>query len=124
MLAESFGIHVVGALIDVDELRQRSRLRDSFGRGDEGVWHCYHDVAFCHSGCHQSETESVRTAVDCDRTFGVAERGKLFFKILHHRAANEARGANYLLKNRGKLLLELDMRCDQIKKRNTLRMIH
>src|ERR1700732_1026009 len=123
MLAESFGIHVVGALVDVDELRQRSRLRDSLGRGDEGVWDCYHDVALCHSSCHQRKTEGVRTAVDCYCVFGVAERGKPFFKILHHRAANEASGANYLLKNCGELLLELDMRCDQIKKRNILRMI-
>ena len=56
--------------------------------------------------------------------FGVAERGKLFFKLLHHRAADEASGADYLLKNRRQLLLEFDMRRDQIKKRNILRMIH
>ncbi len=96
----------------------------STNSGDERVRNGYHHVAWPYPGGHQRETESIRAAVDCDRTFGVAERGKLFFKILHHRAANEARGANYLLENRGELLLELDMRRDQIKKRNILRMIH
>ena len=38
-------------------------------------------------------------------------------------AANKARSANNLLKNRSQLLLELDVRRDQIKERNILRMI-
>jgi hypothetical protein len=65
----------------------------------------YHHVARLHSGGHQRESQSVRAAVDRDRAFGVAEGGKLFFKILHHRAADEAGSPDYLLKNRGQLLL-------------------
>jgi hypothetical protein len=107
-----------------DELRQRSRLRDGFGRGNERVRDRDRHVARFHTGCHQRETKRVRAAVDCDRAFGVAERGKLFFEILHHGAADETRSADYLLKNRGQLRFELDMRRDQIKKRNILRMIH
>ncbi len=56
---------------------------------------------------------------------GLAEGGKLFFKILHQRAANEAGAVRMsLLKDRRQLRFKFDMRRNQIKKRNILRMIH
>ncbi len=83
-----------------------------------------HHVARFHSRSGQRETESVRAAVDGDCAIGVAECGKLLFESLHHRTADETCAADYFLKNRSQLLLELDVRRDQIKKGNILRMIH
>src|ERR1019366_6204724 len=103
---------------DIDELWQRSCLRDGFGRRNERVRNRYHRVARFHAGGHQRETESVRTAVHCNCAFRVAERGKLFFEILDHGATDEARGAQCLLENGRELLFELNMWGDKIKKRN------
>ena len=43
--AQLDGIHVVGALVDIDELGERSRLRDGFGSRDEGMGNGYRHVA-------------------------------------------------------------------------------
>src|ERR1700674_5517567 len=116
ILMEFFGIHVVGALVDVDELWHRSCLGYGFGRRDEGVRHRYYYIARLHTGRHQRETESVCAAADCYRTFCVAEGGKLFFEVLDHWATYKAAGTNRLLKDRCQFLLEFGVRCDQIKK--------
>src|ERR1700677_1215396 len=66
-------IHVVGALVNIDELGECARLRDSFGGRDERVRNGYHGVARLDAGGGQRETERVRAAVDCYGAAGLAE---------------------------------------------------
>ena len=44
ILLEHFDGHVVGALVDVDELRKRAGLRDGFCGGNECVRHCEDNI--------------------------------------------------------------------------------
>ena len=114
-------VHVVGLLVDIHKLRQCSRLRDRFGRGDKRVGNGHDNVPALHSRRHQREAQRVGSAVDGHRTRRLAKLGKLFFKSLDHRPADKTRRADDLLKNRRQLRFQLNMRRDQIEKRNILR---
>ena len=65
-----------------------------------------------HSGGDQGKAESVCAAVDCNRVFCLAEGGEGPLEILHHRAADKARGTQCLLKDRRQLLLKFDVGCN------------
>ena len=123
ILCEFCGIHVVSLLVDVDELGQRSGLRNRFGSGDERVRHGDHNVAGLYSGGHQREPQSVGSAADGDRIAGLAESGECFLEILHHRSADESGGPQGFVKHFGQFLLKFDVRSDQIKKRNAIMRI-
>src|SRR5216683_3769189 len=84
------GIHVVRALVNVDEFRQSSRLRNRFCRGNKGVRYGDDDIAGPHTTRQESEAECIRTAADCDRMFGATESSECFLKFLHHRAADKS----------------------------------
>ncbi len=62
--------HVIGLLVDIDELRQRARLGDGFGGGDKRMRHGQHHVARLHAGRHQGKAQRIRTAVHGHRSGG------------------------------------------------------
>ena len=100
ILPQFLRIHVVGVFVDVDELRQRARLRNRFGGRDEGVRHGDDHVAWLHACRHQGEAQSIGAAADGDGMFGVAELWRnAFSKFFDHGAADEAGGAERLLKH-------------------------
>ena len=122
IFAQPLGAHVVGALVHVDELRMRARLRNRFSRGDEGVRHGDDDVARLDARAHNGESQRVGSAADGHGVARAAEFGERLFKILHHRPADESGGVQCLLEHFRQFLFQLDMGSYQIQKRNTIRI--
>ena len=56
------GIHVVGALVDIDEFGGRPGLGDGFGGGDERVRDGNDRVARANACGHEREPQSIRAA--------------------------------------------------------------
>src|SRR5271165_2541174 len=78
---ELFRIHVVGALVDIDELRKRTGLRNGFGCGDEGVRHGEYTFALSDPGGNKREPQRVRPTADANTMAYVAEFRKGPLKI-------------------------------------------
>ena len=105
ILPQLFRIQVVGALVDVDELRKCSRLRNGFGGGDEGVRYGHDNVAGRHATRHDGEAQGIGAAADGDRMARTAERGKRLLEFFHHRTADETGGVQDPVKDGGEFLL-------------------
>ena len=60
VLAQFLRIHVVGALVDVDELRQRAGLRNRFRRRDKGIRNSDGHIPWLHACRHQGEAQARR----------------------------------------------------------------
>src|SRR5439155_2441031 len=89
--AQSLRVHGVGALVDVDEVRARAGLRNSFRRGDEGVRHGHDGIARLYAGSDQSKAQRVGATSYADATRYPAKLGKLPLEGLHDRSTDEAR---------------------------------
>src|SRR5580658_523235 len=120
IVLKSCRVHVVGLFINVYELGQRAGLRNRFRGGDEGVRHGDHYVTRLHSTGHEGEAQSVGAAADRDRIAGFAEGRKGLLKLFDHGTADETRGLQGFAENLGQLLLEFDVRSNEVKKRNAV----
>src|SRR5580692_6295376 len=120
VLAQFQRVHVVGALVDVDEFGKSSSLRDSFRGGNEGVRHGYDNVAGLHPAGHNGETQRIGTAADGNAMACAAECRKCLFEIFDHRTTNESGSVQNLVENGGEFLLHFNVRSNQIKERNTV----
>src|ERR1017187_8068775 len=118
ILPQFVGIDVVGSLIDIDELRKRPCLRNRLGGCNKRVRNGYDHIARLYATRHNGEAQSIGPATDSDGKVGFTEARERLFKSLHHRATDEARGAECLLENGSEFRFELEMRRDKIKKRN------
>src|SRR5208282_4704869 len=118
ILPQLFGVHVVGALVDVHEFRQGTRLRNRLGCCDKRVRDCHRHIARTDTGRHQGKAQRVGAAVDCGRVPCFAEGGERLLEVHYHRSSDEAGTTKDLLEYAGELLLELNVRGNQIKKRN------
>src|SRR6185437_6021852 len=107
--------HVVGAFFNIDELWKGPGLRNSLSCGNKRVRDCDNHIASSHSACHQCKPQRICTATHCDGLTGLAECGECLFEFFHHRAADEIGSKQCAAKYMRELLLELDMRSDQIK---------
>src|SRR5579864_4908441 len=113
-----FGIQIVGAGIDVDELRTSPGLRNRFCGRDECIRNGYDHVAGFYSRSHQGKAECVCPAPDPHGILRTAEFRESFFELIDHRTTDEAGGSQRLLEYRGQFFLQLQMRRDQIQERD------
>src|SRR5579872_963633 len=118
------GIHVVSAIIDVNELGKRPSLGNCFSRCDEGVWNGNDHVASLDARCRQRETQCVSSIANANGMTNITETSKRFFKLFNNGTTNETGGAQCALKHRGKFLFKFYVWSNQIKKRNAIRIIH
>src|ERR1700680_782730 len=123
-LPQLLRIHVVGTLIDIDEFRARSCLRNRFRRGDEGIRHCNYRIALSDAGCDQGKTQRVGTAVHTDRKTRATKKCERLLEFFNHWATDEASAAQRLLENIRQLFEQRGVRGHQIKKRNAIRIGH
>ena len=86
------GIHGVSALIDIHEVRTSAGLGDGLGGRDKSVGDCNDGITRTDPGSDQGEPQSIRSASDADAILHIAELGKIFFEVFHHRPANETSG--------------------------------
>ena len=100
VLPQLLGIHVVGALVDVDEFGKRTSLRNRFRGGNECVRDGDDDIAGLTPAAISAKRRASVPLFTATACFGFAEGGKGLLEILDHRAADEARGAQRLLKHR------------------------
>src|SRR6266853_2334681 len=107
IFAQPARIHVVSTLIDIDEVRPRSCLRNGLRCGNERVGDCDDNVAGTNTGGHQCKSNSICTTGDTDTELRATELGKLRLKLFHHWTPNKARGPQCGLKYSSKLLFEL-----------------
>ncbi len=89
-----------------------------FGCCDERMRNRHDDVARLNAGGHQSESHSIGAAGHADAMLRIAELRELAFKILNHRAADEAGRPKRLLKTRISSASSSLMRSNQIQERN------
>src|SRR5579872_285539 len=120
--AQNRGIHRIGPGIDIHEVRKRPGLRNRLRGGDECVGNGYHDVSRLDSGARERKAQGVRAAADSNAVFGVAKLGEITFESLDSGPANECSGSNGCGKSRYELILEFNMRCNEIDKWN--RAVH
>src|SRR5271157_211141 len=99
VLAEFFRVHIVGALIYVDELRLCTSLGNSFGGSDESVWHGEYAIARADPCGHKGETRRICPAAHTDAIVHLAELRKRVFKILYRLASYEGSGVQCSSKN-------------------------
>ncbi len=92
VLAELLRIHVVRALVDVDEIGTATRLRDRFGGRDECIRNRDHRVARLDSSGDQSKPKRIGTVGYAHAVFSIAKRREIALKLLHHRTADKASG--------------------------------
>src|ERR1019366_3829068 len=92
VLGQLARIHVVGPLIDIDEIGPGAGLGDGFRGGDEGVRDGQDDGAGSDARGDQGEAEGVRAAADADAMLGGAVGGEVTLKLFDHGAADEGRG--------------------------------
>jgi hypothetical protein len=111
-------IHVVGALVDVDEGDVRAGLGNGFGGGNEGMRDGDDGVALLDPRSHQGKAHGIRAAGETDAMGRVAILGKFAFELFHQGAADEARGTKNLPTNGEQFGFELDVRGDQIQERD------
>ena len=76
ILPQLFRVHVISPLVDVDELRKSSSLRNGFRGGDESVRYSHDHVARFYATRHDGKAQGIGPAADGDRVFGTAECGK------------------------------------------------
>ena len=69
-------------LIDIDEFRLRTSLRNGFGRSDEGVGHGEYAVPGVDPCGDKCETQRIGSAAYTNTMVDLAELGKCIFKIL------------------------------------------
>ena len=112
------GRHIVGALVDIDELRKSACLRDRFSGGDEGVGDGEHDIARLHAAGHDGEAERICAAADGDAKVSLAQGSKGLLKFFDDRAANETCSPQALTESGRELLFKFEMRRDQVEKWN------
>jgi len=104
---ELVGVHVGRALVHIYKVRNRPRLRNGFGGGDEGVGDGDDGVARLDPGSHEREPQSIGAAPDPDAVFGAAEAREIGFKGLDHGPPDEGRRLDGAAENRRELLLQL-----------------
>src|SRR5580692_6792483 len=114
ILAKLFRVHVVGLLVDINELRKRACLRNGFSSCDESVGHSHDDVAGLDSASHEGKTQSIGSVAQSDGMVGVAEFRKRTFEFFDHGTTDKTGRRQNFVKNRGELLFELPMWSDQI----------
>ncbi len=84
---------MIGALVDIDELRMRTGLRNGFGGGDEGVRHGEYAISRADPGGHKRETQRVCPAAHTNTMADLAELRKCLFKIFYRFPSYECSGA-------------------------------
>src|SRR5271163_3714406 len=89
ILLKFVGVHVVCSLIDIDELRSGSSLRNRLGGRNKRVRHCDHHVAGLYVAGDEGEPQSVGTAADCNGKVCLAKSRECLFKSLHHGTTDE-----------------------------------
>ena len=90
--AQPLGIHGIGALVDVDEIRPRAGLRDRLRSGDEGERHRHHGVSGPDTRPDQREAQGIRAARHSDAKPRVAELREVALKSLDHGTTDEPGG--------------------------------
>src|SRR2546426_6452262 len=116
--AQLLRIHGVGALIDVDEIRPRARLRDCLRGGDEGERHRHHGISWSDARRDQREAQGVGAAGHSHAELRLTERREVALELLDCRATNEPGGVERGVENRAQLFPELAVNSDKIEKRN------
>src|SRR5258706_2348206 len=122
ILAQKRRIQRKGFSIHIHEIRKRSGLRNRLRGRNECVWNGDNNVSRLDSGARKRKTQGVRAAADAHAMFGVAKLGEFTFKSLNGGPSNECSGSDGCRKSSNKLILELDMRCNEIDKGN--RAVH
>ena len=117
-------VHVVRALVDIDEIGARAGLGDGLRRGDEGVRDGHHHVAGADARRHQREAQRVRAAAHAHALLRFAEGGEVALEALHHGAADEARRIQGGVEDRAQLLAQLRVRGDQVEEGNGIVRLH
>src|SRR5207245_11712611 len=87
-----------------------------FGGCTEPVRNGHNALARFHICCHECKPQRVRSAVDADAIFCIAELCKFPLEVLDHRPPDETRVAEGLLNHLHELRLQLLVRCHEIKK--------
>src|SRR6516162_1104199 len=90
ILAKFHRVYVVSALVDINELRNCTGLRNSFSGGNESVRHGNDNIPSFDPSSNQSKTQRVSSAADSHRVAGIAEFGESLFKLLYHWTTDEA----------------------------------
>ena len=124
ILPEPLDGHVVGVLVDVDKLRNCSRLRNRLGGGNKRVGHGHHHVARLHSAGHDREAQSIRSAVDRNRMGCIAEFCKGALEIFDHGTADKAGREQSAAKYGGQFFFKFHVRSYQVQKRNITGCVH
>src|SRR5207244_12767625 len=88
-----------GALIDIDEIRPRARLRDGLRGGDEGERHRHHGVSGSDARRDQREAQGVGAAGHSNAELRLAERREVALELLDCRATTEPGGVKRSLEN-------------------------
>ena len=83
MSAQLRRAHVVGLLVDFNELGECASLGDGFGRGNESIGHRENRVARLHSACNQREAQRVGSAGHADAFRGSGIGGKCSSKFVN-----------------------------------------
>src|SRR5258706_9582289 len=122
ILAQKRRIQRIGPGIHIHEIRKRSGLRNCLGRGNECVRNRENNVSRLNTRASKSKTQGISTAADAHAMFGVAKLGEFTLKSLDGGAPNECSGSDGCRKSSNELILEFDMRCNEIDKGN--RAIH
>src|SRR6266849_4367623 len=111
-VAQLLGIHVVGPLIDIDELGERTSLRNRFRRGDKSIRHRNDRTTFADARCHQGKAQRVRAAVHADRKPRLTESRKRSLEFFDHWPADEHCRSQHSLKNGNQLLFKFFVKAD------------
>src|SRR5437867_554620 len=119
--AQLLRIYVVGALIDVYEIRPRAGLRDGLRGSDKSVRHGHDRIARLHSRGDQGEPQSVCAAGRSNAELRLTELCEVALEPLDHGATDEPGGFERGLENRAQLFPELAVNRDKIEKRNLTR---
>src|SRR5580704_8475421 len=82
--------HVVGLLIDVQELRNGAGLRDRFRRSDKRVWNGEYYIACLYPAGYDGKPQCVSAAIDGDGVTRFAKLRKCRLEVFHHRTTDES----------------------------------
>ena len=105
---------VIGVLVDVNEFRNRSDLRDRLGRGDKGIGYRHDDIARCDAARHIGKAKGIGSAVHGNGMRGVAKRSEGFFEVVDHGPAHKPCGEKGAAENGGQLFFQFNMGGDEI----------